>query len=365
MGGTDAQPRQRAQRAHLRALGLGLLVAGSMLLAALASASAHPSSPGSHERPRHADRGAADSPSSSNVNAASAAEPAGAGAYDRADVLRQLEELRGQMEHLKDSIASSKRPSLDQLQAPPAGASHEQNTPDKTAREAAQRQHALEELARRKARREEVERLRAAQEGHYIVGLKDGATEEHAEAVRGHARAAARRHHGAAHEEHVRIRRSFSRALRGFSARSVRASFPLPLPPPPPLLAPSRHTSASKLSPAVRAELEGHEHVKFVAPDGVRPAPPSSSSPRRLSSLLMITARAQVVVPAQYAIPIAPEDDDGGMTLDGRFDRGSAYGADVDIYVVDTGVGLDPIYGNSAGPYHPQIADRTVCVLRA
>eukprot|EP00741_Cyanophora_paradoxa_P006707 tig00001033_g6488.t1 len=264
MGGTDAQPRQRAQRAHLRALGLGLLVAGSMLLAALASASAHPSSPGSHERPRHADRGAADSPSSSNVNAASAAEPAGAGAYDRADVLRQLEELRGQMEHLKDSIASSKRPSLDQLQAPPAGASHEQNTPDKTAREAAQRQHALEELARRKARREEVERLRAAQEGHYIVGLKDGATEEHAEAVRGHARAAARRHHGAAHEEHVRIRRSFSRALRGFSARSVRASFPLPLPPPPPLLAPSRHTSASKLSPAVRAELEGHEHVNLV-----------------------------------------------------------------------------------------------------
>eukprot|EP00741_Cyanophora_paradoxa_P013778 tig00020710_g13300.t1 len=129
--------------------------------------------------------------------------------------------------------------------------------------EAAQRQ-ALERAKADKARREEVERLRAAQEGHYIVALKDGATEEHAEAVRGHARAAARRHHGAAHEERVRFRRSFSHALRGFSARLDQTT--------------------------------------------------------------------------------------GGMTLDGRFDRGTANGAGVDIYVIDTGVRGD----------HPQLPGRVV-----
>eukprot|EP00741_Cyanophora_paradoxa_P007586 tig00001160_g7338.t1 len=344
----------------MRAL-LGVLAAYSVLLAMVVVTHASPDKL-KHEKQHSAISAPEQRSSYEHERTSIATEPAAArtGAHSFEEVMRQLEELRGHVEHLTRSghthgstsahVHDQRRPAgHDAGPAPPQDAS------------ASQRQQEREELeaARGRARREELGRLRAAQEGHYIVGLKDGATEEHVEAVRGHARAAARRHHGAAHEEHVRFRHSFSRALRGFSAR---------------------------LSPAVKAELEAHERVKFVAPDGVvvpaqyaispeTPAPDFTSyvTPRDacwtqqyfIYSDTFRSPLACPVMPWALSIPSDPADmsspnlawhldrldqPTGGMTLDGRFDRGTAGGEGADVYVIDTGMRGD----------HPQLAGRVV-----
>eukprot|EP00741_Cyanophora_paradoxa_P002719 tig00000624_g2639.t1 len=125
------------------------------------------------------------------------------------------------------------------------------------------------------------------------------------------------------------------------------------------------------LSPAVKAELEAHDRVKFVAPDGVVvPAqtggqkygyailtetlyPTLDFSITKLSrdmnfqgtgpETVLSKPRYNGTVPSVPPGPLAWHLDrldqtTGGMTLDGRFDRGTAVGTGVDIYVIDTGV---------------------------
>eukprot|EP00741_Cyanophora_paradoxa_P002720 tig00000624_g2640.t1 len=180
---------------------------------------------------------------STSPNPDSPAPPSNSQAVNE-DLLRELRELRGQVERLKRSEAlQAEQLEKLKLHGQPRSSAREDSIPSARdegdgsgARAAhAQKQHAqqLERAKVERAQREEIERLRAAQEGHYIVGLKEGATEEHAEAVRGHARAAARRHHGGAHEEHVRFHHTFSHALRGFSARYLHLLNPRTPPPPP------------------------------------------------------------------------------------------------------------------------------------
>eukprot|EP00741_Cyanophora_paradoxa_P018103 tig00021037_g17479.t1 len=177
-----------------------------------------------------------------------------------------------------------------------------------------------------------AERHGAAIEHHYIVGLRGHATEEHVERVKAHARAAARAKHGA-EEGHVEVTRSFSHALRGFSAR---------------------------LTPEVRAELAAHEDVSFVVPDRVLlPAQSGAQStselffPAGTGTPLPDFSTGTRIEPSPWAANLSAwhlDRLDGSKPLDGKYQRGTVDGANVDIYVLDTG-----IFAN-----HPEFGSRVL-----
>eukprot|EP00741_Cyanophora_paradoxa_P014692 tig00020816_g14170.t1 len=163
-----------------------------------------------------------------------------------------------------------------------------------------------------------IERHGASLEHHYIVGLRGHATEKHVERVKSHARATARAKHGK-EEGHVEVTRSFSHALRGFSAR---------------------------LTPEVRAELTAHEDVSFVVPDRVLMPAQSTSDPFfPTATPAPDWTTAEAARPLMRSPPWAAnlsawhlDQLDGSKPLDGKYHRGTVDGTNVDIYVLDTGI---------------------------
>eukprot|EP00741_Cyanophora_paradoxa_P013775 tig00020710_g13297.t1 len=218
------------------------------------------------------------------------------------DLLRELRELRGRLDRLES------KPSAREGGEGAPHANPQRPPKSKDDDEAAQRQ-ALERAKADKARREEVERLRAAQEGHYIVGLKDGATEEHAEAMSGPEGGGFAIRTDVPTTDFTVGRIIDHTFYYGLAYAPIYAARP--------------STPWANVGANVNVTTSSDDYQKFIP--GVNP----ESTPWHLDRLDQTT---------------------GGMTLDGRFDRGAANGAGVDIYVIDTGVRAN----------HPQLEGRVV-----